>query len=135
RPDATTRQLTAFEALQVAPTAPWSRERSKIEMPYNLAATGVTGRAWPQLDTAALSVKRIRRATDLPIITGFGVRTPEHAAAIGKICDGVVVGSLFSEAIEVAHERQLLTSLPTTVEALASGIRAAIQIRPLCTEW
>lgn len=102
---------------------------------YNLAATGVTGRARPQLDTVALSVKRIRQTTELPIITGFGVRTPEQAAAIAKICDGVVVGSLFSEAIEVAHERQLLTSLPTTVEALASGIRAAIQFHPLCTEW
>ena len=39
------------------------------------------------------AVERIKRHTDLPVVVGFGVKTPEQAAAIGRIADGVVVGS------------------------------------------
>ncbi|WP_010544941.1 tryptophan synthase subunit alpha, partial [Sphingomonas elodea] len=42
---------------------------------------------------------RLKAATDLPIAVGFGVRTPEQAAAIGRVADGVVVGSAIVELV------------------------------------
>jgi tryptophan synthase alpha chain len=38
-------------------------------------------------------VARIKRSTDLPVLVGFGIRTPEAAREIARVADGVVVGS------------------------------------------
>ena len=43
--------------------------------------------------------RRLKAATDMPVAVGFGVRTPEQAAAIGKVADGVVVGSAIVELV------------------------------------
>ena len=45
-------------------------------------------------------LREICRATALPVIAGFGIRTPADAAAMSKIADGVVVGSAFVQQIE-----------------------------------
>ncbi len=45
------------------------------------------------------AVARLKHATDLPVAVGFGVRTPEQARAIGRVADGVVVGSAIVEII------------------------------------
>src|SRR3546814_3920457 len=44
-------------------------------------------------------VARLKAATDLPVAVGFGVRTPEQAAQIARVADGVVVGSAFIDII------------------------------------
>jgi tryptophan synthase alpha chain len=60
---------------------------------YLIARLGVTG-ATPRLSAdLAETVARVRAATPLPIAVGFGISTPEQAAAVGRVADGVVIGS------------------------------------------
>jgi tryptophan synthase alpha chain len=60
---------------------------------YYVSVAGVTGtKAVPEQEVRA-AIARVRAATDLPCTVGFGIRTPDQAAAIAVIADGVVVGS------------------------------------------
>jgi len=60
---------------------------------YYVSITGITGAGAGDPAHIAREVKRIRRQTDLPIAVGFGIRTPDQAAAIAKVADAVVIGS------------------------------------------
>lgn len=60
---------------------------------YYVSFKGVTGADRMDVDALADQVSRVRRHTDLPVAVGFGVRTPEIAAAVSQIADAVVVGS------------------------------------------
>ena len=66
---------------------------------YYVSMTGITGAAAVDPQAVAAQLDHIRKGTDLPICVGFGVKTPEHAAAIGKAADGVVVGSAIVSAL------------------------------------
>ncbi len=66
---------------------------------YYVSITGITGAAAAVADEVAPEVARIKRTTDLPVCVGFGVRTPENAAAIAQVADGVVVGSAIVDQI------------------------------------
>ncbi|MDH5451753.1 MAG: tryptophan synthase subunit alpha, partial [Paracoccaceae bacterium] len=60
---------------------------------YYVSITGITGAAAAQSTDVGPEVARIKAATDLPVIVGFGIRTPETAEAIASVADGAVVGS------------------------------------------
>ncbi len=60
---------------------------------YYVSITGITGAAEAQAGDVAPDVARIKAATDLPVIVGFGIKTPETAANIAGVADGAVVGS------------------------------------------
>ncbi len=60
---------------------------------YYVSITGITGSAEADAGDVAPEVTRIREASGLPVIVGFGVNTPEKARAIAEVADGVVVGS------------------------------------------
>jgi len=60
---------------------------------YYVSITGITGAAAPEAADVAPEVARIKSRTDLPIIVGFGIRTPEMSEGIARIADGAVVGS------------------------------------------
>ena len=60
---------------------------------YYVAITGITGAAAAQSGDVGPEVARIKASTALPVIVGFGIRTPEAAQAIASVADGVVVGS------------------------------------------
>ncbi|MCD1617582.1 tryptophan synthase subunit alpha [Salipiger marinus] len=66
---------------------------------YYVSITGITGAAAAEAGDVAPEVARIKAQTDLPIIVGFGVRTPETAEAIASVADGCVVGSAIVGAI------------------------------------
>jgi tryptophan synthase alpha chain len=66
---------------------------------YYVSITGITGAAAPEVNAVHSHVARIRQSTPLPVAVGFGIRTPEQAAAIAAGADGVVVGSALVEAI------------------------------------
>ena len=66
---------------------------------YDVSMTGITGSADVQADAVAPEVARIKESTDLPVVVGFGVKTPEAAQAIASVADGVVVGSAIVERI------------------------------------
>lgn len=60
---------------------------------YYVSVTGTTGAAAAEASDVAPEVARIKAATDLPIIVGFGINTPAASEAIAGIADGCVVGS------------------------------------------
>ncbi len=60
---------------------------------YYVSITGITGSAEASAEDVAPEVARIKAATDIPVIVGFGVNTPEKAEAIASVADGTVVGS------------------------------------------
>jgi len=66
---------------------------------YFVSITGITGAAAPQVDAVHSHVARIKQSTALPVAVGFGIRTPEQAAAIAAGADAVVVGSALVDAI------------------------------------
>ncbi len=66
---------------------------------YYVSITGITGAAAAQSGEVGPEVARIKASTDLPIVVGFGIRTPERSEAIAKIADGAVVGSAIVERI------------------------------------
>ncbi len=60
---------------------------------YYVSITGITGSAEADSVDVAPEVARIKAGTDLPVVVGFGVNTPQKAQAIAGVADGVVVGS------------------------------------------
>jgi len=66
---------------------------------YYVSMTGVTGTAAVQAADVKPEVDRIKASTDLPVIVGFGVKTPQAAREIAQIADGTVVGSAIVERI------------------------------------
>lgn len=60
---------------------------------YYVSITGITGAAAAQATDVGPEVARIKAQTDLPVIVGFGIRTPETSQAIASVADGCVVGS------------------------------------------
>jgi len=66
---------------------------------YLVSLTGVTGardRLPPELESF---VQRVRRATDLPLAVGFGIGNPQEARRVGRVADGVIVGSAIVKRI------------------------------------
>ena len=98
---------------------------------YYVSIMGITGtRAASDVDITA-AVGRLKRHTDLPIAVGFGISTPERAAAVAKVADAAVVGSAVVNKIAAAldanghpgpHAAQGALDL---VKSLAAGVRAA----------
>ncbi|TLP55355.1 tryptophan synthase subunit alpha [Parasedimentitalea maritima] len=60
---------------------------------YYVSITGITGAAEAEAGDVGPEVARIKAATDLPVIVGFGINSPERAQTIASISDGAVVGS------------------------------------------
>ena len=60
---------------------------------YYVSITGITGAAEAQAEDVAPEVARIKSASGLPVVVGFGVNTPQKSRAIAEVADGVVVGS------------------------------------------
>lgn len=66
---------------------------------YYVSVTGVTGTKAILIDDVAAAISRIRSKTRLPCAVGFGIRTPDQAAAIARIADAAVVGSALVQCI------------------------------------
>ncbi|MBB5514288.1 tryptophan synthase alpha chain [Rubricella aquisinus] len=66
---------------------------------YYVSITGITGAATANAAQVAPDVARIKAAANLPVCVGFGIKTPEGAAEMAKVADGVVVGSAIVERI------------------------------------
>ncbi|WP_296642977.1 tryptophan synthase subunit alpha [Roseinatronobacter sp.] len=66
---------------------------------YYVSITGITGAAAAQAADVAPEVARIKAASDLPVIVGFGISTPDTAQEIASVADGCVVGSAIVKQI------------------------------------
>jgi tryptophan synthase alpha chain len=108
----------------VAPTSTDERVRLAGERTdgwlYLVSVTGTTGARDTLSAEAGSLVERARALTDIPLHLGFGISTPDQAAAAGRIADGVVVGS---RAVETAEEgpEALLEYVASLREALDAG--------------
>ncbi|MCP1621577.1 tryptophan synthase subunit alpha [Pseudomonas nitroreducens] len=93
---------------------------------YYVSVAGVTGAGAATLDHVEEAVARLRRHTDLPVSIGFGIRTPEHAANIARLADGVVVGSaLIDKIAEATSSADAVQSVLGLCRQLAEGVRSA----------
>jgi tryptophan synthase alpha chain len=96
---------------------------------YYISITGITGAAGASSDSIDAAIARLRRHTDLPIAVGFGIKTPEQAAAVAASADAAVVGSAIISAIENslsdsgAATPQTVDSALSLVQALSAGVR------------
>ncbi len=88
---------------------------------YYVSITGITGSAEAQAGEVAPEVARIKSQTDLPLIVGFGVKTPETAQAIASIADGTVVGSAIVDRIGRGESAEDVLAF---VKGLADGAHA-----------
>lgn len=93
---------------------------------YHVAVAGITGANSAAAADVATAVARLKAATDLPVAVGFGVRTPEQAAAIARVADAVVVGSAIVELVGAAAARQS-NDLPGEVAAFVGTLSAAVR--------
>jgi len=93
---------------------------------YYVAVAGVTGANAATAADIAAAVARLKASTDLPIAVGFGVRTPEQAAAIAVHADAVVVGSAIVDTIGAAAEARA-NDIPARVGALVAGLASAVR--------
>lgn len=89
---------------------------------YYVSITGITGAAAPQAADIAPDVARIKAATDLPVMVGFGITTPESAQAIAGIADGCIVGSAI---VRLIGEGRPVAEVLARVADLAAGAHRA----------
>ena len=85
---------------------------------YYVSITGITGSAAAQSTDVAPEVTRIKSQTDLPVIVGFGIRTPDAAAEIAGVADGCVVGSAIVSEIAAGKP---VSEVLDFVKGLAEG--------------
>ncbi|GLR50724.1 tryptophan synthase subunit alpha [Shinella yambaruensis] len=98
---------------------------------YYVSMNGITGSALPDPALIGGAVGRIKAHTKLPVCVGFGVKTAEHARAIGASADGVVVGTAIVNQIassltaDGTASAATVAGVETLVMSLASGVRGA----------
>jgi len=91
---------------------------------YYVSVAGITGKQQAATHSIETAVAALKAATDLPVAVGFGVRTPEQAAAIAAVADGVVVGSAL---VDLCGEfgKDAPAKLQELTAAMVSAIKSA----------
>jgi tryptophan synthase alpha chain len=94
---------------------------------YYVSVAGVTGVKEADENAVAPAVARVRKASGLPVCVGFGIRTPERAAAIARVADGAVVGSALVQEVEegAARNEDVTARVLTKAQTLAKAVRGA----------
>ena len=93
---------------------------------YYVSVAGITGLQQAAQSSIADAVARLKAATELPIAVGFGIRTPEQAAAVARVADGVVVGSAIVEIV-ARHGVHAAEPVRAYVASLSAAVRGAIK--------
>ncbi len=90
----------------IAPTTPIERvpdvARGGSGFLYYISRTGVTGARAELSESLTSEIEVVRSMVDLPVAVGFGISTPEQAAVVGRVADGVVVGSALVRRLRAA---------------------------------
>jgi tryptophan synthase alpha chain len=101
---------------------------------YYVSVTGITGTASAAADSIAAAMTRIRKQTDLPIVTGFGIRTAAQAAEAARLSNGAVVGSAVvniiadnlpdgTTTISADNRQEIIRKIAAFVADLSAAIR------------
>ncbi|MGM0569197.1 tryptophan synthase subunit alpha [Marinobacter sp.] len=91
---------------------------------YYVSVKGVTGSASIDVEEVGRKVANVHRITALPVGVGFGIRDAETAAAVGKVSDGVIVGSVLVDTI--AHHQADPSALRQALTDLLHPMREAL---------
>ena len=94
---------------------------------YYVSVAGITGKQQAQQATIDEAVARLKAATDLPVAVGFGIRTPEQAAAVARVADGVVVGSAIVEIV-AQYGAEAPGPVAAYIKTLADAVASAIKV-------
>lgn len=121
-----TKQSGLESVVLVAPTTRAERvpvlARAADGYVYCVTRTGVTGKGGSFAGNLAEQVRSVRAHTRVPVVAGFGVRTPEDAARLGAEFDGVIVGARIIEIVgrgDAAAMDELRSFASGVVRALA----------------
>ena len=96
---------------------------------YFVSVLGITGTKSATEDAVRTHVERIKRHTDLPVGVGFGIRTPEQAAAVARHADAAVVGTAIVERVKAGLDAEgnptpaLVPGVFAYIRTLAEGVR------------
>jgi tryptophan synthase alpha chain len=105
----------------VAPTSTDERLRLAADSTdgwlYLVTVAGTTGARADLSPALAPLAERVRAVSDVPLVAGFGISTPEHARAAAALADGIAVGT---RAVEVAEDG------PAALRAYVATLRAAL---------
>ena len=97
---------------------------------YYVSMNGITGAAIKSRGAVGEAVDRIKGHTDLPVAVGFGIKTAEDAAEIGRHADGIVVGTVLVDAVgkslvDGKATDQTVSAVRDIVASLAAGVKRA----------
>ena len=114
----------------VAPTSTPARVKTIARLSrgfiYVVSVTGVTGERRDVPKDLEAQVRTLRLVTTTPVCVGFGVSTPEQVAAVGRVADGVIVGSAIVRAVEQhAGTTALAQKVGDVIAALKAPLRVA----------
>jgi tryptophan synthase alpha chain len=112
----------------VAPTSTPARVKAIARLSrgfiYVLSLTGITGERRELPPDLGAQIRTLRLVTTKPLCMGFGVSTPEQAAVVGELADGVIVGSAIVRLIERhAGTPELIHEFGSFIEALKAPLR------------
>ena len=96
---------------------------------YFVSVLGITGTKSASEEAVRTHVERIKRHTTLPVVVGFGIKTPDQAAAVARHADAAAIGSAIVDRVKAGLDDQgkpkpdLVPGVFAYVKALADGIR------------
>jgi tryptophan synthase alpha chain len=96
---------------------------------YCIPVVGPTGGPSASMEAISEAVARCRLVSGLPVMVGFGVKTPQMAASVAEIADGVVVASVLIEAFEGMRTELGRKALETSAGRLIQEYRRAVDTR------
>ncbi|WP_294302877.1 tryptophan synthase subunit alpha [uncultured Sphingomonas sp.] len=91
---------------------------------YYVSVAGITGLQQAAQSSIEDAVARLKAATQVPVAVGFGIRTPEQAAAIARVADGVVVGSAIVDLV-AQHGADAAEPVRAYIDTLKTAISKA----------
>jgi tryptophan synthase alpha chain len=100
---------------------------------YYVSLRGVTGASHLDLAEVSAKLRSIRKHTALPVGVGFGIGTPETAAAVAEFADAVIVGSAIVRRIEESEDQpdKILAEIPGFLAQLRRAMdRATVRPEP-----
>lgn len=89
---------------------------------YYVTVTGVTGARSSVSDSLSQELTRVKQTISLPVMAGFGISTPEQAAEVGQLADGVVVGSAIVKLFQKHSGEELKQQLHSFVTSLKKAL-------------
>ena len=113
----------------VAPTSTPARVKAIARLSrgfiYVVSLTGVTGARRELPPDLGAQIRTLRLVTTKPVCVGFGVSTPEQVAAVGRLADGVIVGSAMVRAVE---EHAGTSALVDRVGDFIASLKAPLRV-------